>query len=27
VGMIFLPAADDYAQSHCKKIVETVVKS
>ena len=27
VGMIFLPANDDYAQSHCKKIVETVVKS
>ena len=27
VGMIFLPKGDDYAQAHCKKIVETAVKA
>jgi glutamate synthase (ferredoxin) len=27
VGMIFLPREDDYAQSHCKKIVEQAVKA
>jgi glutamate synthase (NADPH/NADH) large chain/glutamate synthase (ferredoxin) len=27
VGMIFLPAEDDYAQAHCKKIVEAAVKA
>ncbi len=27
VGMIFLPRGDDYAQSHCKKIVEQAVKA
>ena len=27
VGMIFLPVDDDYAQAHCKKIVETAVKA
>jgi glutamate synthase domain-containing protein 1 len=27
VGMIFLPAGDDYAQAHCKKIVEAAVKA
>lgn len=27
VGMIFLPKGDDYAQAHCKKIVEAAVKA
>ncbi len=27
VGMIFLPADDDYAQAHCRKIVEAAVKA
>jgi glutamate synthase (ferredoxin) len=27
VGMIFLPRGDEYAQSHCKKIVEQAVKA
>ncbi len=27
VGMIFLPQDDDYAQAHCKKIVEGAVKA
>src|SRR4051812_27451048 len=27
VGMIFLPRDDDYAQAHCKKIIEQAVKA
>ncbi len=27
VGMLFLPSEDDYAQAHCKKIVEEAVKA